>query len=152
MAQNDRKKTYPNRVRFSFAGSVENIRLFAHLGRKLVEQIWPKEEEFAFEVEMCLVEALSNVFFHAHLEEAWEIIFCLCWNANELAIKVYDRGPGFELEKALKMTEDDLLLEHGRGVKIMAALVDQIFYLRGRQLNCLYLRKCVHKKPETVRE
>ena len=153
MAKNDRKRAPRKQVQFLFPGAVENTRLFARLGRRVVEELIPGHEQFAYEVELCLVEALSNVFFHAHQKMEQKIKFRLEWDTRQLIMKVFDRGPGFSLEDVLRRADEDLFLEHGRGVKIIAAFVDELQYVQGKRQNILRLVKSLPQRiPEALDE
>lgn len=130
----------------AFDGGVESIREFSQMGRKLVEFLWPENEHLAFEVEMCLIEGLSNAFFHAHGGDPHKrLSFQIRYSRSGLTISIFDRGSGFELEKMLSLTDRDPYLDHGRGLKIMAGLMDRIRYLRGKRRNRLILEKKVKR-------
>ncbi len=130
------------RINVSFDATVENIRQFSGVGRKIVEGIWPDNEQLAFEVEMCLVEALSNVFFHAHNRDCnRKLCFQMRNLGDVLDIRIYDQGRGFRIEEALHLVDRDPYLDHGRGLKIIFGLMDEIEYVRGKKRNYLLLRK-----------
>ena len=131
-------------VEFSFLGSVENIRKFSIVGKNIVQSIWPDNPNLAFEVELCLTEALSNAHFHAHNEKCEKrLSYKIIGIGDNIRIHVFDSGNGFSLEHEIQRNEFDLLLDHGRGLKIIRNLVDRLDYSRGKQRNKLTIEKKV---------
>ena len=125
----------------SFSASVENIRRFALCGRKVIETIWPQEEQLAFDIELCLVEALSNVLFHAHYAKPnCHLSFQLRRNKNSLSIRVYDQGKGFSLPEQFAKKQDPYQTS-GRGLQLMKGLMDRLEYFQRSHRNQLLLEK-----------
>jgi serine/threonine-protein kinase RsbW len=94
-------------------------------------QCAPGEE---FNVEMALREALGNAVVHGNHEHprAKVHIRCRCWPGKEISIVVTDQGKGFDVGK----TGDnglalDLISEHGRGIRLMKAYMDDVHFERG---------------------
>jgi len=94
-------------------------------------QCAPGEE---FNVEMALREALGNAVVHGNHEHprAKVHIRCRCWPVKEISIVVTDQGKGFDVGK----TGDnglalDLISEHGRGIRLMKAYMDDVHFERG---------------------
>ncbi len=59
-------------------------------------------------------------------------IRCRCWPGKEISIVVTDQGKGFDVGK----TGDnglalDLISEHGRGIRLMKAYMDDVHFERG---------------------
>ena len=87
-----------------------------------------------FNVEMALREALGNAVVHGNHEHprAKVHIRCRCWPCKEISIVVTDQGKGFDVGK----TGDnglalDLISEHGRGIRLMKAYMDDVHFERG---------------------
>jgi len=87
-----------------------------------------------FNVEMALREALGNAVVHGNHEHprAKVHIRCRCWPGKEISIVVTDQGKGFDVGK----TGDnglalDLISEHGRGIRLMKAYMDDVHFARG---------------------
>ena len=87
-----------------------------------------------FNVEMALREALGNAVVHGNHEHprAKVHIRCRCWPGKEISIVVTDQGKGFDVGK----TGDnglalDLISEHGRGIRLMKAYMDDVHFERG---------------------
>ncbi len=100
---------------------------------KLIEksQCVPGEE---FDTELALREALNNAVVHGNREdpETKVHIRCRCQPGKQLFIVVTDQGKGFDFKKAVGngMTEDPDS-EHGRGVQLMKAYMDDVHFERG---------------------
>ncbi len=134
------------RVEFSFLGTVENIRRFSVVGKNIVQSIWPDNPNLAFEVELCLTEALTNVHLHVHHKNSEQkLTYKIEGKGNKICIRVFDSGNGFSLEQVIQRNDHDLLLDHGRGLKIIHNLVDRLDYSRGKQRNQLIIEKKVNE-------
>ena len=86
------------------------------------------------DVELALREALDNAVVHGNQEhpETKVHIRCRCEPGKEISIVVTDQGKGFDSEKIL----GDALTphpdaEHGRGVLLMKAYMDDVHFERG---------------------
>jgi|HubBroStandDraft_2_1064218.scaffolds.fasta_scaffold199990_2 serine/threonine-protein kinase RsbW len=91
----------------------------------------PGEE---FDVELALREALNNAVVLGNREdpETKVHIRCRCQPGNELSIVVTDQGKGFDFEKTVGngiATDPDS--EHGRGIPLMKAFMDDVHFERG---------------------
>jgi serine/threonine-protein kinase RsbW len=100
---------------------------------KLIEksQCVPGEE---FDTELALREALNNAVVHGNQEdpETKVHIRCRCQPGKELFIVVTDQGKGFDFKKvAGNGMEKDPDSEHGRGIQLMKAYMDDVHFERG---------------------
>jgi serine/threonine-protein kinase RsbW len=100
---------------------------------RLIEgsQCLPGEE---FDIELALREALENAVVHGNQEdpETKVHIRCRCQPGNELSIVVTDQGKGFDFEKiAGNDITWDPASEHGRGIQLMKAYMDDVHFERG---------------------
>jgi serine/threonine-protein kinase RsbW len=91
----------------------------------------PGEE---FDIELALREALNNAVVHGNREdpETKVHIRCRCQPGKELSIVVTDQGKGFDFEKTIAngiTTDPDS--EHGRGIPLMKAYMDDVHFERG---------------------
>jgi len=90
----------------------------------------PGEE---FDVELALREALENAVVHGNQEnpEGKVRIRCRCQPGNEISIVVTDQGKGFDFEaiegKGITSDPDS---EHGRGLQLMKAYMDDVHFER----------------------
>jgi serine/threonine-protein kinase RsbW len=100
---------------------------------KLIEgsQCVPGEE---FHIELALREALNNAVVHGNQEnpERKVRIRCRCQPGKEISIVVTDQGKGFDFETIVRdgITSDPNS-EHGRGIQLMKAYLDDVHFKRG---------------------
>jgi serine/threonine-protein kinase RsbW len=100
-----------------------------------------------WECETALAEGFTNAVTHAHchLPQTTPIELEVIVFAHYLEMRIWDRGEPFDLEayvEELLKRPIDLWEEHHRGLRIMKALTDELYYRRtpdGR--NCLLMRK-----------
>ena len=86
-----------------------------------------------FDVELALREALDNAVVHGNQEdpEAKVHIRCRCRPGNEISIVVTDQGKGFDFEKIVgNGIALDPASEHGRGIQLMKAYMDDVHFER----------------------
>src|ERR1700694_5177757 len=100
---------------------------------RLIEgsQCVPGEE---FDVEVALREALENAVVHGNQEdpETKVHIRCRCQPGKEISIVVTDQGKGFDFEKTVgNGITTDPAAEHGRGIQLMKAYMDEVRFERG---------------------
>ena len=93
----------------------------------------------AFNLNLVLTEALTNVIKHASCESQ---ILRVCINiaGNCLSIQVYDYGEGFDLDN-VPCTDPGELCERGRGMFIIRNLMDSVDYHRTDNGNVLEMKK-----------
>ena len=86
------------------------------------------------DVELALREALDNAVVHGNQEnpERKVRIRCRCQPGNEISIVVTDQGKGFDFEAILRNgITSDPDSEHGRGLELMKAYMDDVHFERG---------------------
>lgn len=86
------------------------------------------------DVELALREALDNAVVHGNQEnpERKVRIRCRCQPGNEISIVVTDQGEGFDFETILRNgITSDPDSEHGRGLQLMKAYMDDVHFERG---------------------
>ncbi len=83
--------------------------------------------ELAYQVNLVLTEAMTNAILHAPKgsKESRQIHINISIINNNLHIKVYDQGKGFNLE-TLPPPDFDGLKEGGRGVFIIQSIMDSV--------------------------
>jgi serine/threonine-protein kinase RsbW len=87
-----------------------------------------------FGVELALREALNNAVVHGNQEnpEKKVHIRCRCGSGNEVSIVVTDQGRGFDFGKIFgEGLTSDATAEHGRGIQLMKAFMDEVHFERG---------------------
>jgi serine/threonine-protein kinase RsbW len=87
-----------------------------------------------FEIELALREALENGVVHGNQEDPEKKVHvrCRCQRGKEVSIVVTDQGKGFDFEKTVGngiTTDPDS--EHGRGIQLMKAYMDDVHFERG---------------------
>lgn len=83
-------------------------------------------EELAYQVNLVLTEATTNAILHAASGvELQQIHINIAIVNQQLQIKVYDQGQGFDPETLPKPNARELK-ESGRGVYIIQSLMDEV--------------------------
>lgn len=94
-------------------------------------QCVPGEES---DVELALREALENAVVHGNREEPKTKVHirCRCQPGKEISIVVTDQGKGFDFGRIVAdgFTSDPAS-EHGRGIQLMKAFMDDVHFERG---------------------
>jgi len=86
------------------------------------------------DVEQALREALGNAVMHGNQEdpETKVHIRCRCGPGKEISIVVTDQGKGFDFGKTVSNTlTSDPAAEHGFGIQLMKAFMDDVRFERG---------------------
>ena len=90
--------------------------------------------------ELAVVEACNNAIKYATPDvRGREVGLEVICGKTELEIRVTDHTPGFEMPKEIQLP--DFEKESGRGLYLINSLMDELAYLRGRNENCLVMRK-----------
>jgi serine/threonine-protein kinase RsbW len=87
-----------------------------------------------FDIELALREALENAVVHGNQEDPERNVHvrCRCQPGTEISIVVTDQGKGFDFEKIVgNGTTTDPACEHGRGIQLMKAYMDDVHFERG---------------------
>ena len=86
------------------------------------------------DVELALREALDNSVVHGNQEDPRTKVHirCRCGRGNGVSIVVTDQGKGFDFGKILRngLTSEPAA-EHGRGILLMKAYMDDVHFERG---------------------
>ena len=96
-----------------------------------VSQCVPGDE---FDAELVLREALENAVLHGNQEDPGRKVHirCRCGPGNEVSIVVTDQGRGFDYGKILgNGFTSDPAADHGRGIQLMKAFMDDVHFERG---------------------
>jgi len=90
----------------------------------------PRQER---DVEIALREALANAVLHGNHQDAEKKIqiSCRIQCGGEVSIIVRDEGKGFDPTKVPDPAIDNIGSEHGRGIYLMRALMDEIRFEQG---------------------
>ena len=107
-------------------------------------QCVPGEE---FIVELALREALGNAVVHGNHEHprARVHIRCRCRPGKEISIVVTDQGYGFDVGKTRSNgLASDPAVQHGRGIQLMKAIMDDVHFERGGSQVHMHKRSSKH--------
>jgi serine/threonine-protein kinase RsbW len=83
------------------------------------------------DIEAALLEALANAVIHGNGDNSCKSVYvtCRCYMDGEVSITVRDEGKGFDSSTVPDPTfRDNLLFTHGRGIYLMKALMDEVFF------------------------
>ena len=83
------------------------------------------------DIETALREALANAVVHGNCENPSKRVYVECrgYTDGEVSITVRDEGPGFDSNTIPDPTTPGRrLLEHGRGIYLMKALMDDVSF------------------------
>jgi len=117
-------------LRQSFPSQVQVISQF-------VDQLMPFILHFRsadgseIDIETALREALTNAVVHGNRENPSKHVYveCRCHTDGEVSITVRDEGPGFDTSAVSDpTTPENRLFEHGRGIYLMKALMDEVWF------------------------
>lgn len=116
--------------------------LIGNIGEELardVKEYTGDHETLAYNLNLVLTEALSNVIKHAG---GVSTVLRVCIKIEEgiLSIQVYDQGQGFDFD-SLPCTEPEALCERGRGIFIIRQIMDTVGYRRTDSGNVLEMTK-----------
>lgn len=87
-----------------------------------------------FEIEMAVSEALANAVVHGNHENPHKFVhvLCRCSTGGEISVTVRDQGQGFDSRAIPDPTAaDNLCGEHGRGIYLMRAFMDEVTFEEG---------------------
>jgi serine/threonine-protein kinase RsbW len=126
----------PNQTRY--------LGLIGRIGKDLARELEKEKgtgEMLAHHLDVVLTEAMSNAIRHAHDGDPDKSVhISISIAEEELCIRVYDHGQGFDLN-ALPVREPEELEEHGRGIYLIRCLMDTVVYRRSREYNVLEMWK-----------
>ncbi|MCA1796197.1 MAG: ATP-binding protein [Desulfuromonadaceae bacterium] len=98
-------------------------------------------EELAYHINLVLTEAMANAIKHANKNDPnKDVHISINLTDDQLWIRVYDQGQGFDISSADMQTPDPEL-DHGRGVFLIRSLMDSVKYRRCKKGNVLEMYK-----------
>lgn len=109
-------------------------------------------EELAYHINLVLTEAMANAIKHANKNDPdKDVHISINLTDDQLSIKVYDQGQGFDISSGDIVTPDPEL-EHGRGVFLIRTLMDSVKYRRCEKGNVLEMHKLLHKTSNNTKD
>ncbi len=108
-------------------------------------------ESDAFNIELCVIEAVTNSIKHAYAEKSGqEVMVTFTLSDEEAVFEICDKGTPMDPGRLKKADLDDsdaekysidTILESGRGLGIMKKIMDNVEYQSKGECNCLILKK-----------
>jgi len=126
----------PNKTRYlSLIG-----RIGEDIAREL-EKYSGDKETLAYHLNLVLTEAMVNAIKHAGPKEPEkQVRIVISLHADDLTIRVYDDGQGFDTN-AIPPPNFEELEDRGRGIFLIRSLMDSVSYHKNCQENILEMRK-----------
>ena len=104
------------------------------------------------DIEIALREALANAVVHGNRENPNKRVYVEChgYTDGEVSITVRDEGRGFDSNTVPDPTTPERrLFEHGRGIYLMKALMDEVSFEESGRV--VHMRKKSRVGPEALR-
>jgi serine/threonine-protein kinase RsbW len=118
--------------------------LIGSIGERIVKELDAfsgDREALAYHLNLVLTEATTNAIKHGKFDDPKDTVrIVIHINMNELIIKVYDHGQGFDLEK-VPLPDLDHPKECGLGLYFIRTLMDAVTYSRLDDCNVLEIIK-----------
>jgi serine/threonine-protein kinase RsbW len=95
------------------------------------------------ELEVALLEAVANAVIHGNRKDPHKRVYvsCRCSMDGEVLLTIRDEGQGFDIHAIPDpLTEENLLRTHGRGIRLMQALMDEVDFEQGGKVVCMRKR------------
>lgn len=127
---------------------VPNQTRYLSLVGNIVEQVAKELDGFtgdrntlAYHLDLVLTEAMVNAIQHASPSDANKTVrVCIHIEDENLCIRVYDHGQGFDLN-TVPLPDFEDLNERGRGIFFIRTLMDSVDYHKADCGNVLEMRK-----------
>lgn len=121
------------------------LELIGNIGEQLVNKLDGYDgdkEALAYHLNLVLTEATANAIKHApdQSQGTDTIRISICIDDNQLNIKVFDHGQGFDLE-AVPLPDFDQPKESGMGLFLIKNIMDSVCYTKMPQHNVLEICK-----------
>lgn len=126
----------PNKKRYlSLIGNI------AEEVARALENYAGDREALAYHLNVVLTEAMANAIDHSNPSSKEQTVrVCIFIEADDLCVRVYDQGEGFDLG-LVPEPDPEQLLERGRGLFLIRQLMDEVSYTRVNGENVLEMHK-----------
>jgi serine/threonine-protein kinase RsbW len=134
-------------TQWSLASQPAAISPFVHQLIAFIRTFIPKHgytEGTEEDIETAVREALANAIIHGNHQDPHKRVYVTCGCAlnGTISITVRDEGQGFDAGVLPDPTdENNLLLDHGRGIYLIRALMDEVSFEEDGKVVCM------RKKP-----
>ncbi len=111
-----------------------------HIGKEL-DNFSGDKESLAFHLNLVLTEATSNAIRHSSDSDPKDTVrIKINIESDDLIIKVYDHGQGFDLE-SVPIPDFDHPREGGMGIFFIKTFMDSVTYTQQEDCNILEIKK-----------
>jgi len=126
----------PNQTRY-----LKLLGTIAQLVAKEIDSGASDCDELAYHLNLVVTEAVTNAIQYGGRRDSEERVrLLLSYEKNDLCVRVYDYGQGFELGAA-SVPQDAELAERGRGLFFIRSLMDSVEYRKTECGNVLEMKK-----------
>jgi serine/threonine-protein kinase RsbW len=129
----------PNQTRY--------LSLIGRIGEDIAKEIdrySGDRETLAYQINLVLTEAMSNAIKYGNPDNREETVHILInIKDNELFIRIYDYGQGFDINE-IPLPDFDALEDRGRGIFLIKTLMDSVQYRKQSDGNILEMIKQLH--------
>jgi serine/threonine-protein kinase RsbW len=126
----------PNQTRY--------LSLIGKIGEDIVKglnKLDNDRETLAYQLNLVLTEAMVNAIRHGQKGEHDQMVHILITiTDDELLVKVYDHGQGFDINE-IRPPDFDNPDDQGRGIYIIKCIMDSVSYKRCEKFNVLEMSK-----------
>ncbi len=120
------------------------LNLIGSIGERIAKELdhyAGDREALAYHLNLVLTEATANAIKHANYDNPKDTVRILIHiQDNELNIKVYDHGQGFDLE-SVPLPDFEHPREGGMGLYLIRTLMDSVTYTKLDDCNVLEIIK-----------
>jgi serine/threonine-protein kinase RsbW len=111
---------------------------------KEIDRYLGDRESLAYQLNLVLTEAMTNAIKYGAPESTDEKVHILInVGENELLIKIYDCGQGFDISE-IPAPDFEKLEDRGRGIFLIRSLMDSVKYVKCKKGNVLEMIKHLH--------
>jgi serine/threonine-protein kinase RsbW len=126
----------PNQTRY--------LSLIGKIGEDIANELYKfrgDRDTLAYHINLVLTEAMVNAIRHANTSDPDKMVQIIIFITNdELVIQVHDSGQGFDIN-AIPEPDTEALVESGRGIFLIKALMDTVCYRNVNGGNVLEMTK-----------
>ncbi len=126
----------PNQTRY--------LRVIGNIAEQIAKELETDavdQDMLAYHLNLVLTEAVANAMEYTDERLPDHTVkVCLSIEENDLRIRVYDHGQGFDIG-AVPIPDIDQLQERGRGIFLIRNLMDSVTYQKSEGGNVLEMHK-----------
>jgi serine/threonine-protein kinase RsbW len=123
------------------------LNLIGTIGERIAKELdnfTGDREALAYQLNLVLTEATVNAIKHSCDDDPKNCVrVTIHLEENEINIKVYDHGQGFDLE-AVPLPDFENPKESGMGLFFIRSVMDSVTYIRLDEYNVLEMIKTLH--------